>query len=73
MIFGIAERETVHKAMRRELRAMVITLAIFVGQLMKTRRRRCSVCRLSVVIKSDSESLGIISERYGLGPQHAHN
>ena len=36
MILGIAERETVHKAMRRELRAMVITLAIFVGQLMKT-------------------------------------
>jgi hypothetical protein len=28
MIAGIAERETVHKAMRRELR-LVITLAIF--------------------------------------------
>jgi hypothetical protein len=35
---------TAHKAMRRwrELRAMVITLAFFVGQVMKTGRGRTS-------------------------------
>ena len=58
------EGDGMRKAMRRrrESRAMVMTLAFFVAQPMKTGRRRYSVCRPSVVIKSNSESLAGILE-----------
>jgi hypothetical protein len=57
MIAGIAERETAHKAMRRwrELRAMLIILAFFVGQLMKTVTGR-GICWLTVIIGKSRNS-----------------
>jgi hypothetical protein len=62
---GNAERETVHKAMRRELGAMVITLAIFVGQLMKLHEdgtkevfRMSAICRDKVRLGTARKHIG---------------
>jgi hypothetical protein len=61
IIGGIVERETARRVIRRwrEPRAIVITLAFFVAQPMKTGRRKSSVCQPSVVMKGKKENVSL--------------